>query len=701
MILDEPQTLSNVVHDSQYAEMTPEDRSQLEKEQSSVKKLWEEYKQSRDFDADARSQYAVDRRYAAGTADPTWAVNTNLIGSFIDVLVSFLYARDPDVSVKKAPQVDNRGSKERDAFAKTMELVISSLWKKGRLKPQARKVVRSTLSVGVGWLKAVLFCDKPENPTMAGEMNDLRDNLAALADVQRQLSEIQGADTSAIDAQVAKQEELMHSLEDKVEATIRKYLAVDFVPAQDMATSLDVATTEDYLDADWNANAVYKLKDQAQQLFPRLTKADIDSATVYYQRQNRDTTALTDRVRMPGMGESGVDSKEAEYYTTNGAPNGMSTSATTSGPAFIKVVELWDKRTNHIKTMVEGVNRWAKEPFEPAYASTRFYPYFRLSFYEVDGSRHAQSLSWRLAKLQDEYARSRSNFRITRERSIPGTVFNKAGMTPEDAAAITKSVHQEMVGITPVNPETPIQNLIAQKPVPAIDGRLFDNTPILGDMEKISGVQEALQSSTTSPKTATEASIQQSGFASRTTSDRDTLEDMLTDLANYTAEVALGGLTVKDAQRIGGPAAFWPAGMAVDDLVTMVELSIKAGSTGKPGVDNSQQAWGVILPVLKEAITEIYAALGTGNVPLARAISELVRKTMSIMGDDTDPELFIPEIPEEMLDNPSMVGGAPIGTDPSLPPTVGGMGGLPLPQQSQDGLTNPQLSNPELENPPL
>jgi hypothetical protein len=389
------ETLGDAIDSVQLSGLDQKQRDELEKEKNAVKKLAKEYAQSRDFDKDARSQYAVDRRYAAGTADATWAVNTNLIGSFIDVLTSFLYARDPDVSCKKAQQVDNRGSKKRDDFAKTMELVVSSLWKKGRLKPQVRKSVRSALSVGVGWLKAVLICDAPDNPTMAGEMNDLRDNLSRLADVQRQLANMQGADTSEVDAEIAKQQELITSLEVKIEATIRKYLAIDFVPAQDMSTSLDVAATEDFLDANWNGNAIYIPKDEAQEKFPRLTEEEVKSATVYFQRQNRDTSALTDRVRLPGIDGSGVDAKEAEYYTTTSSGS-MGPSNSDSGPEFVKVIEIWDKRTNHIKTMVEGVKRWAKEPFQPPYASSRFYPYFRVAFYEVDGSRHPQSLSWRL-----------------------------------------------------------------------------------------------------------------------------------------------------------------------------------------------------------------------------------------------------------------------------------------------------------------
>src|SRR6202453_3467683 len=91
-----------------------------QKERSAVEKKFKEYDKAREFDANFRKQVAIDRRYAAGTSDLSWAVSTNLIGAFIDILVALLYARNPDVSATKAPQVDEEGTSPMDAFAKTM-----------------------------------------------------------------------------------------------------------------------------------------------------------------------------------------------------------------------------------------------------------------------------------------------------------------------------------------------------------------------------------------------------------------------------------------------------------------------------------------------------------------------------------------------------------------------------------------------------
>ena len=703
-----------------------------EQEKNVVKALWQEYETAREFDKEARAQYAVDRRYAAGTANPDWAVTANLIGAFIDILVSFLYARNPDVSIRKAPRTDNTGTTQDDDFARTLELVVSSLWKSpsARLKHNARSAVRSTLTVGVGWLKAIVVSNGTNIPQLQNELNDTRKNLeqieavsARLLAQQSQASEYEALDgyeaappapalppldednqycqmsQEELDVERARLNELQASVQNRLEVAIRKGLAVDYVLAEDVQVSLDVPTICDYTTARWVANAIYRPKDRLQSLFPRLTETDVKNAKCYYQRKTRDLTPLSDQVKLTGIADSTVNAEDAEQYTSGGS----AAQGEKNEVAFCKVVELWNRETGHVHTMVDGIDRWAKEPYQPDYPSTRFFPYFLTAFYPVDGARHPQSLSWRLAKLQDEYASTRSSLRLTRSRAIPGVLFNDSALSQEDARKIEKSVHQELIGLKPTDPTQPLRDLFTEKPISVGDMRLFDTAPILADMERISGVQEALQQSSTAPKTATEAEIQQSGFASRTTADRDVLETMLSELAHYTSELSLSALDMKDAQRIAGAKAFWPHGMAIDDLLTLVEVNIEAGTTGKPKSSGDREAWGVVMPMIKESMMQIYEALLTQNQPLADALIALLQETMNRMGDDAAVDRFIPRPPERP---PGMPGMAP-GAAPGMVPGAGPSG--PMPAGAEAGVVDPvtgapvapELAAPQLEAPVL
>jgi hypothetical protein len=602
-------------------------------EQLAVDSLWKEYKTAREFDKDAFKQYGVDRGYASGAKTKNWASDANLVGTFIDILVSFLYARDPDVSASAAKNVGGV-SPENVAFAETAGIIVSRLWKKGRLKRAARKMVRSALSIGPGWLKVIMTHETRKDPVVQAELNDLEDNIQRVEFLKEQLEDPEGEEDLTEDQITVKLQELRQaqdSLQDKLEVIHRSGLAIDYVMADDMQVSLDVGDIGDHLDANWNANYIFKTGDDIRSEFPRITAKDLAAATEYFQVKPKKRKGSDGE----DMFDDDADQKNARFAkATDGSG--------TDGIKFYKIVELWDKRDNHIKTMIEGVKKWAIPPYKPTFATSRFYPYFYLGLFEVDGGRHPQSLSGRLRKLQDEYSSKRSNSRLASERSVPGTIFDATGVTPDDARKIESAVSMEMIGIKPAKGDD-IRKLFSAKPIPSIDPLVFDTRSVLADMERISGVQEALSSTVTTQKTATEAKIQDLGFNSRSSSDRDTLEDVLGDLAEYTLELAIQGVPAEQAERIAGVGAFWPEGMAVEDIITLAEMEIKAGTTGKPDDEQLRQSWSVLLPLVQAVMEKIQQSQLIGNLPMAIALRNLLAETFRRLDERIDIEKFIPQ----------------------------------------------------------
>lgn len=605
---------------------TPETKA----EGDDVKALIAEYDEARKFDEPARAQYEQDRAYARGQAR-NWASDANLIGSFIDILVAFLYARDPDVSARAAPKVGGVNADDR-AFAETASIVVSRLWKQARLKRAAKKQVRSTLTVGAGWLKVIMNNDVEEDPMVRKQLNEIGDNIDNLRATLDMLDDPEMSDED-LNAQMAEAQRLQASLEKAVEVVHRYGIAVDFVRADDMQISLDVDDITDHLDADWNGHELYIKKSNVLSTFPRLTREDLKKATIYHMRQPRSRKDLEqdnwDGSRQPDKGR----------YTKS-----TSSSGSGEGAEFVRVIEVWDNRDKHIKTLIEGVAKWAKEPFKPAQWTSRFYPFFLLALFEVDGERHPQSLAYRLKKLQDEYSSKRSNGRLTAERSVPGTIFNRGQLTAEDAKKLEQMTHQEMVGLNSPSGDD-VRKLIAAKPVPTVDPMVFDTRATVSDMERVSGVQEALSQTISTPKTATEAKIQDQGFNTRSTADRDTLEDVLTDMGQYTAELSVQEIPADEVQRVAGVRSFWPQGMAPEDVVTMVELEIEAGSTGRPNKDLEQQNWTIILPLIQNMMTAVQQMQSVGNLPLAEAMVNLLRETLRRLDERIDVEAFIPQGP--------------------------------------------------------
>lgn len=676
----------------------PEGDEEDQQEAALVAKWWKEWEEARKFDENFRQQVAIDRRYASGTADLTWAVSTNVIGAFIDILTALLYARDPDVSVKKSQQTDDEGTANLDMFARTLQIVISYYWRKGKLKKAAKKAVRSTLSVAEGWFKATMVAEKKPMPQVETALNDAREVAAQLEAEQKLLDDPDFGDPEEREAQLEEKKALIEDLEAKLELAINKMFVIDFVRAENMQVSSDVESIEDHLDADWNGNEIFIPRDEALARFPRLKPDDLKSAELYYQREPKKRSARDQDIAMP-QGELTAESSLAF----------SNSQSERRGKPFVRVIEIWNRKDKQIRTLIHGIKKWPVEPYPPPYPTSRFYPYFYFAFYEVDGERHAQSLSWRLYKLQDEYSTARSNFRLTRERSIPSTLFNATMIDNEEAAKLEKAKHQEFTALRPNNPETPMANLFTPKPTAQVDMRLFDPSLIVNDMERISGVQEALSAVTQAPGnpvTATEATIQQQGTAARTTSARDALEWCLTDMAIYSAEQMLQCVTVREAKRIAGPKAFWlgpdpdglngqpgAPGMDIEDLFTLCEIEIQAGSTGKPRAQMDQAVWAQLLPVIEQHIDKIQQALAQGNTPVAKAFIELVKETMRRAGDDGDVDRFIPQIP------PPGSPGSGAQPPPIVPDVHVSLKGN-LDPQTSDELAEPALERDQVARPP-
>lgn len=624
-----------------------------------VKHWLGEYKTARAFDKAARIQYARDRKYAAGLADPNWASDANLIGAFLDILVSFLFAQNPDVSARPAQKVDAQPDAMMTKFAMTLELVVSELWKQGKLKKSAKKWVRAALTVGIGWLKGTFLTQQQPAPQIEKSLSTYADQLERINAEKKSLA--QGDDTGDIDRRKLAIENSIKGLEARKQKQKRYGLMCDFVRSEDIQVSIDVTDITDYADADWVSCDMYVRSDTLTTRFTALTADDVSGAAKYYQRN----------VALKGDGEEqvlGDNSQDiGQYSQTIPDGQGLTPSGSSKVTSFAKIIEIWDRKNQLVRTIVDGVKKYAVEPYAPPQATARFYPFFGLWFYPVDGQRHPQSLPWRLRKLQDEYSGTRSAQVLTRQRSRPGVLFNAGSLPPEEAEKLSRGVDGEFIALQGVA-NTPVQNMFAPKPLPTYNPELYNTEPTVADMERISGVQEALSQGAGDqgdPKTATEANIEHQGFQSRTGSDRDNLEENLDELATYTAECSIQECPVSWVNRVCGPNAFWlgpndqpqpvpdpitgemsqpgpTQGMDVEDLLTMVEVDIDAGTTGKPNTAADKANWATILPLLEKSILQIRQAQSM-DPGLADALIRILRETLKRMDDRLDLDDFIPK----------------------------------------------------------
>jgi hypothetical protein len=673
----------------------PADQQRLvAREAADVKKWLDRIDAARKFDESAREQYAKDRRYARG--DSGFEVDANLIGTYIDILESFLYARDPDVDVRPSPASEppsleamrdaaedyvggspdiqqahdqafqavlqdsggdqkaaaaagqqaadglkdhliqqqyeqlrqryQRRQRDTKAFAETLEIIISRLWKDARLKFRGVRWVRSALTIGLGVLKVSWQERTAPSPETVTAINDLQANIKRAASMRQDLDEAQGAEE---DAKRAEYERQLATLRSQAEVVVARGLAVDLVPAEDFQVAPGY-TIADHVDAPWNSHRIPMRYCDAQ--------AEFELPDEIMKQANRYSAKKPQMVQRETAMVAQSRPSDADKFQSAG--ESMEYSTDTTGD-FVMVEEVWDRDTNSVLTGIHGIKRWVKPAWNPT-ATTRFYPFFTLCTSEVDGQRHPQSLVTSSAKLVDDYNRIGSAEAEHRRRSLPGILYHKGQVGQAAMTSIEKSVTGEWTGIETTMPNTDLRAVFFQKPFAPLDLGLYDRERITRELERIWGVQEALSGAINTAKTATEADIQQSGFKARTAGRRDAMETVLGEVAQYTAELARAHVTKEDAQAIAGPDAMWPDYAGADDLRGLLVVDVRAGSSGKPDTMGERQAWANQLPLLQNGIVQIGQMRGSDPSDVADALEALLKITAERSGDSLDIDSLMP-----------------------------------------------------------
>lgn len=687
----------------------PEAAKRKSQEQADVKRWLGRIENARKFDEAARKQYAKDRRYARG--DSGFEVDANVIGNNIDILEAFLYARDPDFDVTPGPSVETPSDdalrraaeamlpppppevlavaqaagpagapmleatklqaidtqvseikqqyaerkREIKNYCETSEIVGSRLWYDAALKRRGRPFVRSALSTAVGILKASWQERTAQSPETLQAINDLQANIDKARALQAEVDSGEG-DQETVLADLNRQ---LVALQGQVERVVARGFVVDNVAPEDFQVAPGYSIAN-HLDAPWNAHRIFVAFDDALAEYGEHLrqygdpKEILAKGTIYYPRKPetlRQESALI---------ETTLEATDADAYITQATPG----ECDGEGKGYLALWEIWDRDSNTVLTTIEGVSCFVKPEWTPP-AVTRFYPFFLLCLNEVDGQRHPQSLVTRSMKLVDEYNRIGSAEAEHRRRSLPGVLFDAGAVGPESTKKLENSIIGEFTGIERTG-QRGWADVFFPKPYAPLDPALYDRQRIIGEIERIWGVQEALSGAVNVAKTATEADIQQQGFQARTSSRRDLLESVLSDLALYTIEIARVYMSHEDVIAIAGPAAFWPPYGGPEDVTRLTNVQVRAGSSGKPNTAAERESWSAVLPMLQEGVQAIGALRGSSPLDVADSLEMLLRETASRSGDRIDVDTLVPQAGPVGMAPPGAEGGVP--GDPNAAP---------------------------------
>jgi len=474
-------------------------------------------------EAKKEEKYKKYRKYVRGDVCDDGAgglVRTNIVHSNFAAIIPQIYAKNPEIAVTPSESATDEAYPWVGEFCKTMQAVLNRKFiRDARLKKRAKASIRAAMTVEIGWAKVTWQKEISRDPLIESRIADVQDNLQRIQYLRDELAEGDGAKAD-LDAKEGELKQQIAALNANVEVTRFSGIVVDHVLTEDIFI-LDETMYEfdGYENAGAIAHRVWMTTEQYEQQFG---KEPPKTATRF-----------------------GQDKK------TQGSNNN-------DAPLLVAVFETWDRASNTIYTLCAGADQWAREPYQPTLSGKRFYPFFGLAFNPIDGSVVPISDAALLIELQDEYNTTRTNFSEHRKENLPVRVFRNSGdLSDADVRNLKNRASNEWIGIGG-DPNKPITNDVAVLPNPPVDPMTYDVAPILRDAELVLGAGDASKGTINKAKTATEAEIMAQGLQTRMAERQDVVEDWISEMAQYAAELCLQEMTLEDVQRIAGKGAVWP-----------------------------------------------------------------------------------------------------------------------------------------------
>lgn len=550
-------------------------------------------------------------------------VRTNIVSSKLNTIATNVYARAPEIAVSLNERLDSADYSAIKKFAKTLETALNTLFvHEANIKKVGKQAFALSQLKTVAWAKVIYQKDVREDPQVKNRINDTQDNIER---IKRLIKETEKSNGNCDDneAKLFELNQNVESLHKKIEVTVADGLVVDVIEPKDIII-LDSSCIEidDYAMASAIAHRVKvpvsKFKDKYKKEPPQGTK--------YYADHN----------------DKAVDS---EVNDDN----------------LVCMYEVWSIEDLSYYTLIEGYNGYIEAPKQPEKLGKQWYPFFPLQLRRVSGVKYPYSDAELLLELGEEYQSKRTADSQHRLKNAPLRLANKStGITDTEMMAINNRTNNTDVIMISSDPNTPLQNQLGHLPEIPYNPATYDVSSTLFDIEVVSGAQDAASGAIRTAKTATEAEIQASGQQGRTSHMADLVEDWLSDMASYAAQLLLQNVDEAVIKQKFGDEAVWPS-LSKDEIFNMITISIRAGSASRPNKMRERDQWIQLMPSIEKSIQVFSEAKQSNNEELKKLTIGLLDETLRRFDEKLDAKTLLgineeeeaeqsPPIPPEMIE---------------------------------------------------
>lgn len=439
-----------------------------------------------------------------------------------------------------------------------------------KFKTQMKQLVRRAITAGVGYVKLGFERDLSLSADALDRVANLQERLAYIDRLLEEQMEGE-ADESAKEAEELRL--IIQDLQANPDQIAHEGLVFDYPLATSIIVDPACRQLKGFIGASWIAQEYLLSCEKIEEIYG----VDLTRKGTSYQ----------------------IDSKRKPGAPWASSFNGSDEDEKPGNKQSLRCVyEVYDKQSGLVYTVAEGYDDFLSEPAAPPVTLPTFFPFFPLTFNDVDheSKLYPPSDVHLVKDMQREHNRCREALREHRIANRPKIATSKGILDEEDKEKLQSHPANAVIELNGLAPGQKVGDMLQPFSGPGVDPNLYETSYVFDDFMRTVGTHEAVLGGM-SGGTATEVTAAESARTSSSASNVDDLDDFLTELAEAASKVLLTEMDEATVKEVAGPGAVW-ATMSASDVAKEIFLQVEAGSSGRPNKVQELQNIERIVPLL-------------------------------------------------------------------------------------------------------
>lgn len=527
----------------------------------------------------------------------------NVVFSNTTILLPRLYPKNPRVEVTANTEQGKPIEKYIERLLNTLSITKEAPGL--NLKPKARRAVLTSLLTNISWFMVGYNQREETNATTQQELQDLAKQYEEAKDVAT-IKEIEGK---------------LRAIEEKTDLLLDPGPFVRFFSPTQVVVD-PTACEPDFSDAGWMGYWDYVPTEIVRAKY--MKKEGGESGKAQYKSIYKPTHVVCENKNEDeemdfSLFKDGSDHNSYGYSDKEAFEKNLVT----------KCWYIWDRATRRVFVFHDSDWSWPLWVMDDPYRLPRFFPFIPLRFHEdVEGGYSKGEVTYYLDQ-QDALNEIHDEKRRWRQWVRRHVIYNSLKIDPQEAEKLLKGDDNTAVGVK--LPEgAKIEDLIGSMKPPSMQfDKVFDTTPTLEAIARLSSVPEVLRGAQFKTNTTNKAIEEYNSRDNIRFGERvDAIEDFIGETLQMVGYLVLQFMPAEDVARFVTlpPEIPWQ-NLAPEQIRSLFTFQVVGGSSQKPTSETKKEEALRVGQILGQFASASPAAILVALRVFEQAFDEVVIKS--------------------------------------------------------------------------